>query len=242
MLVVSEKRLVPVHINTIVLQGDDGMYYYMHRDFYDQMVVLTDTYVHGDKVDVLTQKLFGKDFKEFPTNVQEFYDRVPWPVKMAAPFLMLVNKVEQLTEFVDLVGAVSVMSMSLNMRMMTKLPKEVLAAVTFSLHVREEYQPTWDRFFQENPEYGAQVTIPAPTPTVHSIETPTGTVMVDEETGEEVNVITTDEGLSAGLFDSFMDAMAGLTNADDDEDGGDAGEPEDTSAGGGSGFSALEGL
>lgn len=240
MLVVSEKRLVPAHINTIVLQGDDGMYYYMHRDFYDQMVVLTDTYVHGDKISVLTQKLFGKDFTEFPANVLDFYDRVPWPVKMAAPFLLLVNKVEQLTEFIDLVGAVSVMSMSLNMRMMTKLPKEVLAAVTFSLHVREEYQPTWDRFFQENPEYGVQVTIPAPVPTVRTIETPTGPVMVDEETGEEAEVVTTDDDLPPGMFDSFMDSLAGMSSSDEEDE--EEEEPEDSTAGGGSGFSALEGL
>ena len=46
MLVRSKTRYVPTAVNMIVLQGEDGTYYYLHRALYDQCVVLRDQYIN----------------------------------------------------------------------------------------------------------------------------------------------------------------------------------------------------
>lgn len=248
MFVADKDRRVPANVNTMILQGDDGMYYYMHRDLYDQMVILADVYAYGEKINIMCNSVKeGASIENMPENLRDFYERVPWPIKAATPFLMLVNKVETLTDFYDLCGALSVMSMSVNLRRYLKVDKSLRAAVTFSLHVTEEYRPTWDRFFQENPVFGTNIVMPAPAPTVAHIPTPSGDVIaVDQETGEEEQIHYTSDPAKfdfsslAGLMDEF----APTSHDDDgDSDGDDDGDDEyNNAAGGGEGFDALEGV
>ncbi len=221
MLVVSPKRLVPVQINTTVLQGEDGNYYYLHRDLYDQLVVLADAYDYGARMDLLIKSLTGED-RALPDNVKNFFDTVPLPVKMAAPYLLLVNGVEQLETIEDMCGALTVISMSINLRRILKVDKSIRAAVTFSLHIREEYRTHWDRFFQENPEFGTAVTLPPPPPANAFIPTPEGTTIVhDNTTGEEKEVQYTtpiadfdfDSLLSGIVAEEVQDQAAAKTPA-----------------------------
>ncbi len=203
MLVVSPKRLVPVQINTTVLQGEDGNYYYLHRDLYDQLVVLADAYDYGDRLDLLTKALMGED-TALPENVLMFFNTVPSPIKMAAPFLLLVKDVDKLETIEDMCGALTVISMSINLRRILKVDKSIRAAVTFSLHIKEEYRAHWDRFFQENPEFGAAVTLPPAGPANTFIPTPEGTTVIrNEETGEEQEVQYTSDP-SAFDFDALL--------------------------------------
>lgn len=191
MLVISNKRLVPVQINTTVLQGEDGNYYYLHRDLYDQLVILTDSYDNGERMDLLIKTLLGED-KALPENLQNFFDTVPLPLKLAAPFLLLVKDAEKLETIEDMCGALTVISMSVNLRRILKVDKSIRAAVTFSLHVTEEYRTHWDRFFQENPEFGSAVTLPTVQQANKFIPTPEGTTIIqDAETGEEQEVTFT---------------------------------------------------
>lgn len=56
MIVVSEDRYVPINPEYMVLQDVDGFYYYVHRTFYEQAVVMEDRY--GESIETL-QKLIG---------------------------------------------------------------------------------------------------------------------------------------------------------------------------------------
>lgn len=226
MLVVSNKRLVPVQINTTILQGDDGNYYYLHRDLYDQLVILADSYDNGERLDLLIKTLVGED-KALPENLQRFYDTVPLPLKLAAPFLLQVKGCEDLDTIEDMCGALTVISMSVNLRRILKVDKSLRAAATFSLHVREEYRTHWDRFFQENPEFGAAVTLPATQQANKFIPTPQGTTIIqDAETGEEQEVTFT-----TPIEDFDFEALMGDLVAEATEEAALSGAPTGDSGG-----------
>lgn len=246
MLVVSDKRLVPAQINTIVLQGEDGLYYYLHRDLYDQLVILSDNYKYGEIIIALVKSLAGDSIKAFedqPQTVQDFYARVPWPLKAAAPFLNMVDRVDELTDFEDQCGALSVLSMSVNLRRVPTVPKEMRASLRFSLHVREEYKPQWDRFFQENPEFGVAVTLPAPQSGYSHISTQQGTTIVtDPETGEEEEISYASDPADFD-FEAMMASMTSDLAAPAPAPSDPAPTPTaPVAAGGGSGFAMLDGI
>lgn len=150
MLIVSNDRLIPTTVNTITLQGEDGTFYYVHRNLYDQAVVLTDLY--GDDPIVLWSGL-GFNPLNKPQTVQMYEQTVPTPLRVLAPFLMYIKDVDKLDNIEDLCGALSVIAMQFSMRRMPQVPKELRAAVQFSLGIREEYKVHWDYFFQDTPTY-----------------------------------------------------------------------------------------
>lgn len=147
MLIVSETRYVPTAVNMTVLQGEDGMFYYMHRSLYDQCVVLRDQYIN-----LLPSfyKLFGFE-TEHPSVCDQFMSSVPEPLDILGPFLSLVGNCEELDGIEEMCGALSVMSMTVDFRKMFKVPAAVRQSIKFSLSVREEYRVQWDRFFLETP-------------------------------------------------------------------------------------------
>lgn len=158
MLIYSKDRLMPSNINMMVLQGAEGGYYYIHRSLYDQAVILEDRY--KDNTDALLRGL-GKDPEEYlPLNVCTFRDNVPRPINILAYFLLLIDDIATTRETVEvLCGAIHVMSSIVNFRQFLKIPKETRASVSFSLSIREEYEVSWDRFFQEALPYGAQIPV-----------------------------------------------------------------------------------
>lgn len=242
MLVCSNKRLVPVQINTTILQGDDGTYYYLHRDLYDQLTILADSFDYGEHINLITKILTEVD-QPLPENLQRFYDTVPMPIKMAAPFLMLIKGYEKLDSIEEMCGALTVISMSANLRRILKVPKELRAPVTFSLHITEEYKTAWDRFFQENPEFGTAVTLPTPGPVNNFIPTPEGTTVVQNtQTGEEVEINYTSKEEDVD-YDALL---ADLMSTAQEQSGKAADETPASPASDGpaipSGFAALDNL
>lgn len=147
MLIRSNIRYVPTAVNMIVLQGEDGVYYYLHRSLYDQCVVLRDQYI---KLLPSFYKLMGFE-NEHPAVCDVFMKAVPEPLDILAPFLSIINRCEELDNLDDMCGALSSMSMTVDFRKMFKVPAAVRSSIKFSLSVREEYRVQWDRFFMETP-------------------------------------------------------------------------------------------
>lgn len=147
MLIASKNRYVPTAVNMTVLQGDDGMYYYLHRALYDQCVVLHELY----NTNLTGYYKLITDSDVTPANVMTFAAHTPAPLAILAPFLSFVTKSEELTTIEDMCGAISAMSMSVDFHRMLRVPSTVRQSIKFSLSVREEYKIQWDRFFAETP-------------------------------------------------------------------------------------------
>lgn len=149
MLIVSDKRYVPTTVNMIVLQGEDGLFYYMHRSLYDQCVLLYNTY--STRLDGAYKQLGFENMAAAPEPCHNFTDRTPEPIKILGPFLSLVTGCENLHSIEDMCGAITAMSMSINFSKLFRVPADVRSSIKFSLSVREEYKVQWDRFFMETP-------------------------------------------------------------------------------------------
>ncbi|MFD0671949.1 hypothetical protein [Cohnella sp. GCM10027633] len=152
MIVASKERYLPTMVNTIVLaQGE--WYYYMHRDVYDQAVVLTDRY---DGYESLAEAI-GCARGDNGGAAKWFYDAAPKPLRVLAPFLNLVDG--PLEEDVELCcGVLHVVTAMINVKGFPGKPPEVRKSVAFSLTIREEYEWAWERFFQSAIPYDSRHT------------------------------------------------------------------------------------
>lgn len=145
MLIYSENRYISTETNMMIIRAKDDIgYYYVHRGLYDQAVILSDLY--KDDYKLLCEVISGKD--ETRVDVDLFVETLPTPINILGCFLLLVE--EPLEELLDMVGAIHVMSNSINFRKLITLPIEVRANVEFSLSIREEYELPWDRFIKES--------------------------------------------------------------------------------------------
>ena len=143
MLICSAKRYYPTDVNMLVLDKD-GLYFYVHRSLYDQAVILDDM-LSRIGIDEMCMKI--KRSKPVPM-VYDFIAKAPKPISTLGCFLVLVT--EPLTDFIDMCGAIHVMSGPLNFRLMIDLPVELQNSIQFSLSVEEEYELSWDRWFDLN--------------------------------------------------------------------------------------------
>lgn len=232
MLIASNTRYVPTAVNMIVLQGEDGMYYYMHRSVYDQCVILRDQYIH-----LLPSfyKLFNLE-TEHPAVCDKFMDIVPEPLDILGPFLSLVKGCEELDDIEDMCGAISSMSMTVDFRKMFKVPAAVRQSIKFSLSVREEYRVQWDRFFLETPTLEQVSFVPAP------VASASPSVIQDDD-GELAEVVYTGDSYSTDdLLAQLERDMAGANDSviSDAEDRLD--EEEEAVPRAKSGFAMLRGL
>jgi hypothetical protein len=140
MLVVSKERYLPVTINTIVL-AKEGRYYYVHRDVYDQAVVLFDRY---QTLDTLIHEINGSQISS--DTVAWFFENAPKPINILAPFLTLVDgEIEKDMEVIC--GVLHAITAMINVRNFILKPIEIRKSVSFSLSIKEEYEMAWDRFF-----------------------------------------------------------------------------------------------
>lgn len=146
MLIYSEQRLVPTDVNMMVLAGMGG-YFYIHRALYDQAVVLDDIYC--DDHELLIKAVTNRE--ETRPDVEKFFEEVPRPINIFAPYLLLVK--EEITDIIDMIGAIHAMSGPINLRRMLKVPFEMRNNPSFSLSIRDEYQLAWDRFFLNTTSY-----------------------------------------------------------------------------------------
>ncbi|MFD0588509.1 hypothetical protein ACFQZE_10890 [Paenibacillus sp. GCM10027627] len=156
MLVVSKERYLPVTVNTLVLSANET-YFYIHRDVYDQAIILSDRY---DTLAELAELVGGYDHND--DTVQWFYEQAPKPLHSLAPFLALIDgRIEPDIELCC--GVLHVITSLINARHFVRKPLEVRKSVSFSLSIKEEYEMAWDRFFvtalpyeQRNSWYGMQ--------------------------------------------------------------------------------------
>ena len=98
MLIRSDTRYVPTAVNMIVLQGEDGAYYYLHRSLYDQCVILRDQYIG---LIPSFYKLLGFE-GEHPKVCDTFMESVPEPLDILAPFLGIITDCEKLDNSDDM--------------------------------------------------------------------------------------------------------------------------------------------
>lgn len=146
MIVLSEDRYVTTMPGYITLQDSDGVYYYIHKNLYEQAVVVEDRY--GEDVDRLVELIGGN--KENPA-IEKFVKYVPRPVSIMGYFLALVT--EDIDDFTDAVGALDVISSTINLRNLIKFPVEVRQTVQFGMSVKNEYQDAWDHFLESCYKY-----------------------------------------------------------------------------------------
>lgn len=232
MLVRSETRYVPTAVNMQVLQGEDGMYYYVHRSLYDQCVILRDQY---HNLMPALYKLLGFEGTH-PEFCDTFAAAVPEPLDILGPFLTLVTDAEKLEGIEEMCGALSSMSMSVDFRKMFKVPASVRASIKFSLSVREEYRVQWDRFFMETPTL-EQVQHPTVISAPASVTTAINETADSEEEEEYIFTggdVSEEELLAAMMGVGYVDTSA--TSADEEEE--EEEEPEKAP----SGFAMLKGL
>jgi len=139
MLVVSPKRYLPVAVNTLVLHAG-GLYFYIHRDVYDQAVILADQYAELDELSTLVGG--GADNRE---TARWFYSQAPKPLNILAPFLNLIEG--ELERDLELCcGALHVITSLIQVRHFIHKPQEVRKSVSFSLSIKDEYEMAWESF------------------------------------------------------------------------------------------------
>lgn len=233
MLIRSTNRYVPTAVNMIVLQGTDGMYYYLHRSLYDQCVVLRDQYIN---LIPSFYKLLGFE-DTHPSVCDEFMKSVPEPLDILAPFLALISGCEELDNLDDMCGAISSMSMTVDFRKMFKVPAAVRSSIKFSLSVREEYRVQWDRFLMETPTLEQVYSAQTPVPSVSRPLTQDESVAIVEEDGEAVEVTYTGESYDMDDLMSMLDAAEEEAEADEELE-----EEEEVKPKAKSGFAMLRGM
>lgn len=148
MLIFSETRVVPPMVNIMTLEDNNGNYYYVHRDLYDQAVILSDSY--QDNPMGFRLMLAGAHAKEC---AERFFKEAPKPINILGYFLELIDSTEEFETMEDMCGALHVMSLTLNFRQFLKVNMDLRKSVRYSLSIREEYQLSYDRFFTEAMSY-----------------------------------------------------------------------------------------
>lgn len=217
MLIYSEDRVVPTDVNMLVISTKDvdERYFYIHRVLYDQSVILTDVY--GEDKTKMLKDVTGSE--ESRADVDYFWDHVPTPIRIFAPFLMLVK--EPLTKFKDMVGAIHVMSGPINLRKLLQVPVEYRSNPSFSLSIREEYELAWDRFFMTALPYGTQIVQTGQWAPMNGTATTTAPPEAKHGTGVEEDVIKFDptsiSSIDFSLNGEDSDATAEV-EADDIDD------------------------
>lgn len=210
MLIYSNKRLVPTDVNMMVIRDKDNTgYFYIHRALYDQAVIIHDIY--SKDFSVLLKQLVGDTTSR--SDVDYFLENAPVPINALGPFLILIK--EPLTDYIDMIGALHVMSGPIHLRNMLKVPIEMRNSIpSFSLSIKEEYQLAWDRFMQNAMEYSNDMfRMPTAQP-MNGVQTTTVEQPVEEEvTGYE------EYGIDQATLDFLMgdeDPFAFLDEPEDD--------------------------
>lgn len=150
MLVYSDKRYIPTDLNVMVIEDSVGKYYYIHRLLYNCAVILN--YKYKGEIKELAQLIAGPQGNPDRFDVQTFYEKVPTPINILAPYLLLCDSA--LEELQDMVGALHVMSNTIDFVKYIAVPYEArVTQLDFSLSIKEEYRLGWDNFKQTCIEY-----------------------------------------------------------------------------------------
>lgn len=224
MLIYSENRYISTETNMMIIRAKDNIgYYYVHRGLYDQAVILSDIY--KSDYELLCEVLTGK--RETRPDVDRFFEELPTPINILGCFLLFVD--EELDNLLDMVGAIHVMSNSINFRKVVTLPQEMRANVEFSLSIREEYELPWDRFFKESIPWSADFyTRTADNPMNGTV---TATAQTSEEEYDEACVgddgVVYDDPLAALLYGAGDDIFDMPDDFGEEDTAESESEPED---------------
>lgn len=199
MLIYNENRYVATETNMMIIRSknNDG-YYYIHRNLYDQAVVLYDKY--GEDYKELCEVITGKEGSR--PDVDRFVEELPKPINILGCFLLLVEN--EIDSMLDMIGAIHVMSTSIDFRKTIRVPAEMRASIEFSLSIREEYELPWDRFLKESIPWTEDFYL-----RTGSVVPMNGTATVREEDERPSNVgddgIEYEDELEAAVFGSADD-------------------------------------
>ena len=150
MLIYSEDRYISTETNMMIIRAKDNIgYYYIHRSLYNQAVILD--YLYSEDYLDLCEVITGN--RNSRPDVDRFVSELPTPINMLGCFLLLVE--HELEDLLDMVGAIHVMSNSIDYSKLIRVPAEMRASVSFSLSIREEYELPWDRFLKESIPWSA---------------------------------------------------------------------------------------
>ena len=144
-LTAPDNRLVTAQLNVITLKTTDDSYVYVDRNTYESAVILNAKY--RNRMSDLTA-LIGT--VRHPKAVEKFYAAMPEPIRILAPFLNTVESEDLDTDELEvLVGCMHVLSRATDFLNMLRLPEEVRRTVTFSDHIKVEYELSWEQFTNE---------------------------------------------------------------------------------------------
>lgn len=224
MLIYSTTKLLPANVNMIVLADKSGAYYYVHRSLFEQAVIIEDRY--KENTEALEKALGVEADAPAPACVTRFLEEVPRPLNMLGYFLYLVNDTEELDpdNMTELCGAIHVMSSVLNFREFLRIPREARAGVSFSLSVREEYELSWDRFFQEAIPYSALSSY-TPSSVITQPVIQQSTTSESTESGVTLETAETEEDFLA-LLDEDFDIDLSSPDEEEESEEMEAPEPE----------------
>ena len=158
MIVVSEDRYLPTMPGYMVLQDDDGVYYYVYKTLYEQAVILKDRY--GSQLDVLKELIGGNQNN---VAITKFTQYVPEPVSIMGYFLALLDKDTE--SFEEAVGALDAIASTVNLRELVKQPLAIRQEVSFGQSITNQYKDTWAHFIDTCVPYdGTPVHTSTPSP------------------------------------------------------------------------------
>ncbi len=210
MLICSKERFFPTEVNMLVLETE-AYYFYVHRSLYDQAVVLDDLY-GGDQISIERLCMDIADRKP-NSMVRTFLNEAPKPINILGCYLLCLS--DELDDFVDMVGAIHVMSGPLNFRRLITLDKALRNSVRFSLSIKQEYLLSWDRWFQLNANPG---------------EVYANRVTEEPRQSEPVEGEHTADEFDTGGDDEFAQFLAAWSNSvEEDEDDDETGETVESS-------------
>lgn len=212
MIVTSVEHYVPVTPGYLTLQDSDGVYYYVHRTFYEQAVILNDRY--GKSIDTL-QKLVGGD-PDY-VAIEKFVQYVPAPLNIMGYFLALLQN--DIEDFEDIIGAMDTMAEVINLRALIQQPAAIRQQVSFNMEIDNIYRDRWDLFFHQCYEYDWMKTQLSGGPSV----TRSTRAVVEEEPEEE----SSDDDLFAQAMAEFnsgvVSDLEALDKKEDEEKATDSG-------------------
>ena len=219
----SGERLVPAQTNIITLRANNG-YIYVDKSTYEQATILNNKYCND--FDGLCKLVGGTNNQEL---VKFYYNSIPEPMNILAPFIGIID---DSTEFdgslTELVGCLHVIARSIDFTKFVKIPAEIRNTVTFSDHIRKEFEIQWQEFINECvpyqyiydvfakegtfanakiPTFAHTVEAPAVTPTVAEVK-PTVTSSVP---ASDITLVGSDATLSAAIAndESLLAALVG---------------------------------
>lgn len=237
MIYFNKERLTPAQEGIVTLAVPEGGYCYVKADVYGQAYHIRSQY--RQKMKDLVSYIVSTAMKDRPNQIQATManildimetEMLPEPINTLAPFLAFtdIENIDQTPE--NLIGILGVIACNINFVGILNTPKEIWAAIRFSLGILEEVNSLHDMFRTTCTVYGVPAYQPTPTPSIPVAETPApipvpvttpATAPEPEPVGEDKEEEEEEGGVMSffeGVFDDMEDLFGDLMKEDDDEE------------------------